>query len=104
VHTARDVCGTCPLAQECLATGIARQEHGVWGGELLEAGRVIKVRVFRTKPRAMRAGRPAQVIQHGTDAGYRTELRRRLPRCEACKEAHRLYKIGWKMRNGWKAS
>ena len=104
INQAREVCGTCPLVQACLAAGVARHEHGVWGGELLEAGRIVKVRVFKTPPRVRGVGRPLQPIQHGTDVGYRAELRRRIPRCDACKEAHRLYKVDWKIRNGWKAS
>lgn len=32
-RTARDLCATCPVADECLAYALARPEpHGVWGG------------------------------------------------------------------------
>ncbi|NUO36930.1 MAG: WhiB family transcriptional regulator [Dermatophilaceae bacterium] len=38
VRAAQAVCSECPLAEECLAVGRARQEWGVWGGQLLAKG------------------------------------------------------------------
>ena len=35
--------------------------------------------------------RPTKEINHGTRAGYLMESYRKLPHCEACKEANRLY-------------
>lgn len=37
---ARDICAVCPIAPECLSIGFKRGEWGVWGGVLLEEGRV----------------------------------------------------------------
>lgn len=37
---AKAICGTCPLATECLSVAFQRREWGVWGGVLLEEGRV----------------------------------------------------------------
>lgn len=37
---ARDICAVCPIATECLSIGFKRGEWGVWGGVLLEEGRV----------------------------------------------------------------
>lgn len=34
------ICGSCPLATECLRVGFQRREWGVWGGVLLEEGQV----------------------------------------------------------------
>jgi len=42
VARAKAMCGLCPLAQECLAGALEREEPwGVWGGELLSGGRII---------------------------------------------------------------
>ena len=42
IARAKAMCGLCPLAQECLASALEREEPwGVWGGELLSGGRVI---------------------------------------------------------------
>lgn len=54
IEYAKGVCLPCPLRAECLAGALRRAEpHGVWGGELLEAGQV----VARKRPR----GRPRKV-------------------------------------------
>jgi WhiB family redox-sensing transcriptional regulator len=42
IARAKAMCGLCPLAQECLAGALEREEPwGVWGGELLSGGRII---------------------------------------------------------------
>jgi len=46
---AQGVCATCPLVERCLAYGRAISADGVWGGQLLKAGRDDVLR---------RAGRP----------------------------------------------
>ena len=33
------MCGSCPVAQECLQWGISHDEWGVWGGIYLELGK-----------------------------------------------------------------
>jgi len=50
LETARGFCHGCDLRVECRALGLARAESGVWGGVLLEAGKVLE------KPR--KPGRP----------------------------------------------
>lgn len=35
---AQAVCGSCPIATQCLRIGTARKENGVWGGRLLMKG------------------------------------------------------------------
>lgn len=52
---ARSYCAGCPMRRGCGRLGLQRQEWGVWGGLLLDAGRVID------KPRKTRRGRPAAV-------------------------------------------
>lgn len=36
------LCALCPVQRECLATGISKQEWGVWGGVYLENGKISK--------------------------------------------------------------
>ena len=49
---AKSLCGTCPLAVQCLAGAIERQEGwGVWGGELFEHGRIVSQKRRRGRPR-----------------------------------------------------
>ena len=57
---ARQICADCPLQDVCRELGLARGESGVWGGLLLEGGRVLeRVPVMgrpRTPPRQVSAG------------------------------------------------
>lgn len=43
IALAKKLCSGCPVKQECLAGALKRREpHGVWGGELLQGGRIVK--------------------------------------------------------------
>lgn len=35
-------CQLCPVQGQCLATGVSKQEYGVWGGVYLEKGKISK--------------------------------------------------------------
>lgn len=48
---ARRVCDGCTLRDVCLSLGIARSESGVWGGALLEAGKVLDRVPVRGRPK-----------------------------------------------------
>lgn len=50
---ARRICADCGMRAQCLALGVARDETGVWGGVLLEMGKVLD------HPRKL--GRPRKV-------------------------------------------
>jgi WhiB family transcriptional regulator, redox-sensing transcriptional regulator len=55
VELAKALCGRCPIVPECLAAAIARVEPwGVWGGELVERGRVVPRKRPRGRPRKNR--------------------------------------------------
>lgn len=42
IARARAICGRCALRTECLQNALDREEPwGVWGGELLENGRIV---------------------------------------------------------------
>lgn len=52
VQRAKQVCATCPVRRQCLDGALERAEpHGVWGGELFDAGRVIERKRPRGRPR-----------------------------------------------------
>ncbi|USQ81248.1 WhiB family transcriptional regulator [Ornithinimicrobium faecis] len=52
VEQAKALCLECPLRELCLQTGIElREPWGVWGGELIERGRIIPRKRPRGRPR-----------------------------------------------------
>jgi WhiB family transcriptional regulator, redox-sensing transcriptional regulator len=52
VELAKGLCRGCPIRRQCLAGAIARVEPwGVWGGELVEHGRVVPRKRSRGRPR-----------------------------------------------------
>lgn len=52
VEFAKALCATCPVRQRCLEGALERREPwGVWGGELIEAGRVLPRKRPRGRPR-----------------------------------------------------
>lgn len=56
VERAKALCLECPLREMCLQTGIElREPWGVWGGELIERGRIIPHKRPRGRPRKDRA-------------------------------------------------
>jgi len=51
IARAKAICGKCPLAAACLEGALERAEPwGVWGGELLEAGRIVAHKRPRGRP------------------------------------------------------
>jgi WhiB family redox-sensing transcriptional regulator len=56
VERAKRICLGCPAIDHCLGTAVARGEPwGVWGGQLLENGRVV--------PRKRGPGRPRKDVR-----------------------------------------
>ena len=52
LEEAKTLCGSCPVRAACLAGALDRGEPwGVWGGEILERGRVIPRKRPRGRPR-----------------------------------------------------
>jgi hypothetical protein len=57
---AKAICGKCKLAESCLEGALARAEPwGVWGGELVENGRV----VMNKRPRGRPPKHPRPVVE-----------------------------------------
>jgi len=51
IARAKAICRRCPLTASCLQGAIEREEPwGVWGGELIEGGRIIADRRPRGRP------------------------------------------------------
>ncbi len=60
IADAKALCSLCPVAPQCLASALQRQEPwGVWGGELLERGVVIQRKRPRGRPRKTDGDRSA---------------------------------------------
>lgn len=52
VERAKALCADCPLREMCLQTAIElREPWGVWGGALIERGRIIPRKRPRGRPR-----------------------------------------------------
>ncbi|GAA3765752.1 WhiB family transcriptional regulator [Salinactinospora qingdaonensis] len=52
VEAAKAVCAECPVREQCLADALERREPwGVWGGQLLVAGKVVARKRPRGRPR-----------------------------------------------------
>lgn len=51
IARAKQICLTCPVMEECLEGAVARREPwGVWGGQLLHAGRIVRHKRRRGRP------------------------------------------------------
>ncbi|MEO6126024.1 MAG: WhiB family transcriptional regulator [Ilumatobacteraceae bacterium] len=62
---AKAICGKCPLSVACLEEALARAEPwGVWGGELLESGRI----VLNKRPRGRPPKHPRPLVVINEDA------------------------------------
>lgn len=81
IAAAKAVCATCPVVEACLTHAVHHEEMGVWGGTTERARLLIR--------RELKLTTPAQ-IRHGSNAGYRTHLRRDEKPCEPCRIAHRI--------------
>lgn len=58
LERAKQLCGSCPVREECLAGAMARREPwGVWGGEIFERGTVVARKRPRGRPRKHDAAR-----------------------------------------------
>jgi len=52
VEAAKAICQHCPVREQCLADALERGEPwGVWGGQLLVAGKVVPRKRPRGRPR-----------------------------------------------------
>lgn len=96
VDAAKAVCGTCPVAADCLDEAINLPdgwgEIGIWGGT---SGRQRRVLV-RTDPQLRKDRRFVTTINHGTQAGYQAHRRIDEDACDACRIAHNAYKSAYR--------
>ena len=52
VEHAKELCGPCPLREQCLSGALERREPwGVWGGQLVLQGKVVPRKRPRGRPR-----------------------------------------------------
>lgn len=81
---AKHICSQCPVKAECLDHALRfRERMGIWGGTSERQRKDLYGKVGR-------GGKP-QPINHGTNGGYTAHLRKGVPVCWYCAEAHRLY-------------
>lgn len=94
--TAKKICGTCPVAEQCLAAAMAEEKGadrharaGVRGG-LTPSERASK---YRREARAQAASQPqrkapADTSDCGTQAAYQRHVKRHEVIDQACRSAH----------------
>jgi len=100
---ARDACNACSVKEQCAEWAIYHELHGYQGGLTAQQRRRIRanqnIYVWepefsfntarnRTNITPKRLEKP---IKHGTQSGYRMELKRGLDPCDMCLKAHRRY-------------
>lgn len=81
VQLATALCDGCPLVDPCLRTGRRGRESGVWGGELLDEGRLVPVHdvdasAARRAHAAYASGDRTHDVRAG-EAAYRRQWRAR---------------------------
>ena len=60
LERAKELCGECPISEQCLAAALERQEPwGVWGGQIFERGVVVARKRPRGRPRKREAAAAA---------------------------------------------
>lgn len=56
LERAKVLCVGCPIRRQCLAAAVARAEPwGVWGGEILHRGQIVRRKRPRGRPRKVAA-------------------------------------------------
>lgn len=91
-NTAKAVCKTCPIINDCLDYAVFHNAIGIWGGT---SGRDRRHMVSKhPKPAARYKLGPTNKdeIQHGTYNGYAQHLRRRIKPCPECSAAATEYR------------
>lgn len=70
LERAKVLCADCPIRTACLTGALARGEYcGVWGGEILERGRVIPRKRPRGRPSKADLARDAEIAAARVAAG-----------------------------------
>lgn len=70
LERAKDLCADCPVRRTCLVGALERGEYcGVWGGEILERGKVIPRKRPRGRPSKADLARDAEIAAARAAAG-----------------------------------
>lgn len=94
----RALCGSCPVQAECAAHGVQHEQFGVWGAQttkqLRRERKRLKIRMVTPEIDPYHHQTIGTFIPpgHGTEARYHQHWREGNKPCEACAEAHRIYR------------
>jgi WhiB family redox-sensing transcriptional regulator len=84
--TAKLICGSCPVIDDCLAYALRNEAHGIWGGLTEEERRKkrqeLRIELVKRRPLA----------SCGTTAGYKNHSRHDERPCVDCRVAARRAK------------
>lgn len=67
------ICAACPLLDACLRAGIEGKETGVWGGQLLDGGKVTRIRPEHKSREEVAADRIALLRRIAEEGGVFTD-------------------------------
>lgn len=91
-----NACASCPVIEPCQEWAIRYEGHGYQGGLTKDQRSRVrsKLGILLIEPQRVLIGtyirkNPESVINHGTNAGYKAEIRNGVSHCEPCREAHR---------------
>lgn len=94
----RRLCGSCPVRRECEDHGIRHEQFGAWGGLTTKRRRRarkslgIALQTPEVDPYSNQIIGTFIPPSHGSEARYQQHYRAGEKICEACAEAHRLYR------------
>ena len=73
INQAKALCGNCPVARQCLEGALSRSEPcGVWGGQLLDNGRVVAAKRRAGRPRIHIQDESQRIVATATPAKFAT--------------------------------
>lgn len=95
---AKKICDSCPVKSECYNYALQNEPFGFWGGATQEELESIRFQMGIPSPQitlgikaeVKKSGFDSDDPRHGTDTGYQMHVKRKIPTCEPCREAHRI--------------
>ena len=87
-------CASCPVIEQCQEWAVRYEGHGYQGGLTKDQRSRVrsKLGITLVEPQRILIGaytKRNSEISHGTNAGYKAEIRKGISHCEPCRQAHR---------------